>query len=70
MQAQRALKGHIARVAAVEQRSTRDADLFAQVRLGNVRRVQDIVAGLVVTEQVYVRARGCATAGIVFGHAQ
>lgn len=53
IQVQRALKGHHARIAAGEQRVSREADLFAQARLGNVRRVQDILAGLVVTDEEY-----------------
>eukprot|EP00750_Incisomonas_marina_P018787 INCI3142.3.p1 GENE.INCI3142.3~~INCI3142.3.p1 ORF type:complete len:689 (+),score=97.55 INCI3142.3:181-2247(+) len=53
IQVQRALKGHHARIAAGEQRASREADLFAQARLGNVRRVQDILAGLVVTDEEY-----------------
>jgi len=50
---QRALKGHIGRAMATEQRSARNSDLFAQARLGNVRTVEDILAGLIVGDEVY-----------------
>ena len=50
---QKAERGHQAWVRAKEERSTQQTNLFAQARAGNVKGVQDILAGYVVGEEEY-----------------